>query len=224
MKESLRRLTGKETAGEELQSQKKRLGSLRDAEIERTGEMRALGESGIEDPGAYGRAIQKGEGALGSVIAADTEAAISRRQGASPLLGTLLRENQVYTKTRTKQGALGKAAPYVKMTGKIAGGIVGGIYGGAAGAKMGSEMGGKPGEAMGEADKSQGGASTSFSTPQQTASPADQQQQTPAGGGVGQQDVQQGGGPALNTKKPNTGGQSGLMGLTSMFGGGATGG
>jgi hypothetical protein len=215
MKESLRRLTGKESDAEKLQSQRSGLAALRDVDIERSGERRALGEAGIEDPGAYGRAVEKGEGALGSLMAADTEAAINRRKGATPLLGTLLRENQPFTKTRTKTGFMAKAAPYVKMGGKIAGGIVGGIYGGAAGAKMGSEMGGKPGEAMGDADKEAAAGSTSYS-----------------GGGGAPTGGTSGGPPVastqddtqLMTRKKNTGGAQGLMGLTTMFGGGATGG
>jgi len=219
IKESIRRLTGKESDAEKLQAQRRRQSALQDVDIERAIDRRALGEAGVEAPGVYERAVRQGEGALGSLIKSNTEAEINRRSGATPLLGTLLRENQPYTQTRTKKGFMGKAAPYVKMGGKIAGGIVGGIYGGAAGAKMGAEMGGKPGEAMGEADAGAAGASTSFGG---------------TGGGTGgdQAPATSGGPPTastqtdsqLVTKKKQTGGAQGLQGLIGMFGGGATGG
>jgi hypothetical protein len=223
LQESIRKMAGREAPEEELQRQQIGKRALGDVEIQRRGRRRELGERGIEGPGFAESAEGLEENVTSPMIQAGNIAEAGRQAGAVPMLNTLLRENQPYTKTRTKQGFMGKAAPYVKMTGKIAGGIVGGIYGGAAGAKMGAEMGGKPGEAMAESDAAAagkggstgfGGAGGGTSGGPPTASvQSDQALGTQnQGGGV---DTQQQMGQAGNKK----GMMSGLSGAFQLFGG-----
>lgn len=216
VKESLRKLAGKEAPEEELQRQQMQRRALEDVEIQRRGRLRELGERGIEGPGFATSADRMGELATSPMIQAGNIAEAGRSQGAIPMLGTLLRENQPYTQTRTKHGALSKAAPYVKMTGKVVGGIVGGIYGGTTGAQIGSELGGKPGEAMGEADKAQATPSTSYGDtggssgqPPPTTQSQSQGQQGQASLGTQEQ------GSTTTNKK---GMMSGIQGLFNLFG------
>lgn len=121
VREAARRLGGVESRGDQLARQMRRGSALRDVELARRGAMRDVGEMGIEGPGMYNRAVRTGEGALGQLIHEENVANMERRAGAVPILGTLLRENQPYTKTRKKTGFMEKAAPYMKLGASITG-------------------------------------------------------------------------------------------------------
>jgi hypothetical protein len=215
VKESLRKIAGREAPEEKLQRQQIQKRALEDIEFQRRGRRRELGERGIEGPGFAETAARMEELATNPMIQAGNIAEAGRAQGAIGMFGTLLRENQPYTKTRTKKGFMSKAAPFVKMGGKIAGSIVGGIYGGAQGAEMGREMGGKPGEAMAEADKGGGTSPTTFGGT--GGGTQTQGQQPPQGQQQGQQPLgtQQQGTTTGNKK----GMMSGIQGMFNLFGG-----
>lgn len=225
VREALRRITGKEDRGDMLTRQLRRGRALEDVELERRSALRDLGERGIEGPGMYNRLLESREGALGNLIAADTQAAIERRQGAVPILGTLLRENQPYTKTKTKQGALSKAKPFLKAGGAAIGGFFGGPAGAAVGMKAGETVGG-----LGDEQGGQGAGATAYSgaggagtptreggPPMASVNPNPQEPELPSEGGPPSASVN----PDVAKKKLGMKGRltGGLQGLLSAFGG-----
>jgi hypothetical protein len=161
---------------------------------------------------------RSGEGALGQLIQAQNQANIARRAGAIPILSTLLRENQPYTKTRKKTGFFEKAAPYIKLSGSLMSSATGGQYG-----KETEEFGTDLAEVGGATDKPPTTfGSTGGEIPQQTGAPATTQTQTPVTQNIPQQSVAQGGGPSVSSAQGNKMGgmmknKGGIMQLMKMF-------
>jgi hypothetical protein len=212
-REAMRRLSGVEGRGDQLSRQMRRGQALQDVELARRGTFRDLGQSGIEGPGMYARAARTGEGALGQLIQSENRANIERRAGAAPILGTLLRENQPYTKTRKKTGFMEKAAPYMKLAGAMGGGTAYGDMMKQAGTDM-------------EQDFQRGGAKQQFGGTGGTPSAQGQSSGGPPIGSTQPNKPVSAGGPptaSVQTNQQIMGGmkkkKGGLGGLMSMFGG-----
>lgn len=224
--------SGDLSPGERKTRQRLKSEALQDIDATTSGEMRALGEAGIEGPGQYNRIMRARRGGLASLIGARTQMDIARESRGPAIASNLLRENQPYTQTRTKQSGLSKAAPFMKMGGAL----LGGIFGGPAGAMAGSAIGGAVGDAgkggPGQFTMDTAGASTGASLPQAGVGSAGQmgleglktgtmtppEGSAPLGATAGEgQSV-----PGMGTgaKKPGlTGNKMGLQRLQALFGG-----
>jgi len=243
MSELARRWSGRRSEGERLADARIRSETLRDIDTLTSGETRALGERGIEGPGQYNRLARgRREGLLGLIGARSAEQ-IAREQAAPSIAGTLLRENQPYTKTRTKQSGMQKAKPFLKIAGAAAGTLFGGPAGGMAGMQAGGMLadaggageaptgatqfnlgaggsaptGGGGGATLADAGQGSAGQFTLGKTPGQEPG-----QVTPPEGSapLGQTGGTQIPGLGSGAKKPGlTGNTSGLQRLQALYGG-----